>query len=384
MLLAGWGAAQDIVPYAVLGEEPYEYTGEGREADEPTGLDQVRIGLWAPRAGDGSSLRRGAELAINEANAGGGYEGLPFSLVVRDDESVWGSAREVVSLAYEDRVWAVLGAVGGESTHVAQQIITKARLPLVGTSSTDSSLTQINIPWMFRLLPDDDHIARLIVEHLQQQGHDRVAVVASTAYDSRLRARAHELWASRAGRPLVLSLRFDSGDTGFDRQIALIQSSGARTVVVWAGAEDGARLLRALAGLDPRPQVFAGPWLAASSALAAAGPLAEGVTAVVPAAIRWTDEPARGFVANFRALHGCAPDLVAASGYDGASLLIEAIREAGLNRVRIRDALAARAPYDGVTGTIDFDATGANTALPALVTVREGIVVELGRRSGAG
>ena len=50
-----------------------------------------------------------------------------------------GSAREVVDLASSERVWAVIGAIGGEATHVAEQVVTKARLPLVSTASSASA-----------------------------------------------------------------------------------------------------------------------------------------------------------------------------------------------------------------------------------------------------
>ncbi len=46
----------------------------------------------------------------------------------------------------------------------------------------------------------------------------------------------------------------------------------------------------------------------------------------------------------------------AAHAYDGMTVLIEAIRRAGLNRVRIRDELYALETHRGVTGTIPFDA----------------------------
>ncbi|MCP4571766.1 MAG: amino acid ABC transporter substrate-binding protein, partial [bacterium] len=151
---ANAGSGEEPPPYADLTSKPYEYHGRGRDLAEPVDLAAVRIGLFAPtqgpRAPAGLSLRRGAELAVAEANAAGGYRGIPFALIQRSDDQVWGSAREVVEMAYDDGVWAIIGAIGGQSTHVAQQVITKAQLPLISPASTDASLTQINIPWMFR------------------------------------------------------------------------------------------------------------------------------------------------------------------------------------------------------------------------------------------
>jgi ABC-type branched-subunit amino acid transport system substrate-binding protein len=40
--------------------------------------------------------------------------------------------------------------------------------------------------------------------------------------------------------------------------------------------------------------------------------------------------------------------------------LIAAIRQAGLNRTHIRDAVRELSPYSGVTGQITWDPTGHN------------------------
>jgi branched-chain amino acid transport system substrate-binding protein len=56
------------------------------------------------------------------------------------------------------------------------------------------------------------------------------------------------------------------------------------------------------------------------------------------------------------------PDLYAAYGYDGAQILIAAIKKAGPNRYRIRDAVLGLDDYDGVTGHMRFDARWDNIA----------------------
>ncbi|MFC1747086.1 hypothetical protein ACFLZR_02005, partial [Candidatus Neomarinimicrobiota bacterium] len=50
----------------------------------------------------------------------------------------------------------------------------------------------------------------------------------------------------------------------------------------------------------------------------------------------------------------------------------EAIRTAGLNRVRIRDELASLKSYDGITGEIIFDATHNDVGPIYLAEVRDG------------
>jgi hypothetical protein len=57
--------------------------------------------------------------------------------------------------------------------------------------------------------------------------------------------------------------------------------------------------------------------------------------------------------------------------------LIDAVRRAGLNRARIRDALVQLSPWAGVTGTIQWDRTGSNVRAVKLATIEDGRIVPL-------
>lgn len=386
---AGWAEAPDrdplnglpyggVEPYADLLAKPYEYHGPEREQGERTDVEEVRLGWFGPSKGrraasGGLSMRRGAELALAEANAEGGYRGKPFTLVFRADDQIWGSAREVAKLVYEDGVWAVMGSIGGQSTHIAEQIITKAHVPLIGPATTDPSLTQINIPWMFRCMPDDEHIARVLGEALfQARGYRNVAAIAAIAYDSRIGVGEFEKTARRLGTPLALSLRYDPGDTDFSRQLRRIERIGAQALVIWGQPEEAARLIRQVREQGGTQEIFGGPELAFPTFLDLTGPFAEGVIVVAPFDL-WRDDPMRqAFHQRFLEQYGESPDVIAAYAYDSMNLLFQAIRAGGLNRAKIRDALAEIEVFHGVTGEIRFNGSGGNVSPPVLAVVRDG------------
>jgi len=107
--------------------------------------------------------------------------------------------------------------------------------------------------------------------------------------------------------------------------------------------------------------------------LAAAGQAAEGMTITYPFDPTRTDVAWTGFVERFRKRTGTAPEAFAAYAYDGTRILLAAIRTAGPNRFRIRDAIAAVRRYEGVTGTMVFDPTFNNLAPLKIVRVEGGI-----------
>jgi branched-chain amino acid transport system substrate-binding protein len=71
-----------------------------------------------------------------------------------------------------------------------------------------------------------------------------------------------------------------------------------------------------------------------------------------------SDDPVvRKFVADYQAKFGSAPDAGAATAYDAANLLFDAIKRAGSSdSIVVRDALAKTANFPGVTGRITIDA----------------------------
>ncbi|MDP6524912.1 MAG: hypothetical protein QGH15_11880 [Kiritimatiellia bacterium] len=85
------------------------------------------------------------------------------------------------------------------------------------------------------------------------------------------------------------------------------------------------------------------------------------------------------FAGTFHDRFGCSPDYMAAYSYDSVCLLIDAIQKAGLNRARICDAVKSLAPWQGVTGKIDWDGLGSNTMAVRLGRIESGRVEPLPR-----
>ena len=165
-------------PYALNYIHPNVYSGAGRDLPEPTGLTEVRIGFLGPIENNpeqvfGLRMLHGAQLAVEERNAQGGYGGKPFKLMLHNDYNnwqanavygetrptdpgIWGSASdEMVKMVYDDKDWAVFGSISSESTHIALRVALRAEIPIVNSASTDPTIPETYIPWYFTDLQDD-------------------------------------------------------------------------------------------------------------------------------------------------------------------------------------------------------------------------------------
>jgi len=361
-------------PYHDGRDKELEYSGPGRDQQAPEGLQEVRIAYFGPS--DPSHPKGGdpwlaASLAIEEMNQEGGFRGLPFRLLPAWSENPWGSGvSQLTRLVYDDQVWAILGGIDGPSTHLAEQVVAKARLPLVNPFSTDKSVGYAFVPWMFSLAPGDHLQAPVLGDRLLAFAPGAAYIVFSaTDHDSHLAHREYERYLSSRGHTPLYHLEFQPGSKDFEEQFARIRGQHFGKVLIVAGAEDSAALIAALrrAGFDQ--PVFGTPSLERSSFGEQSRALAE--AAVFPRLC--PDSPAlEAFRSKFRQRHGRKPDHAACLTYDAVKLLGAAVLKAGLNRALIRDALRELSGWQGVCGAVTWDAVGQNQSGVSLGSFRNG------------
>lgn len=366
-------------PFFDRRELPLEYAGPGREAPEPEDVTEVRIGYFGP--GDpahpeGGDLWCAASLAVEQANQQGGYRGRPFRLVARWSDDPWtGGAAHLTRMVYTDRVWAILGGIDSASTHLAEQVTTKARLPLLCAASSDRTANSAIVPWIFSLLPGNQLQAPVLAAELARcLSRKPFVVIAGEDHESRsfMTELNHSLVKHRLAPQFQFVCRPAEADTS-DLVRRALQSKPAAVLVV-AGARGSARLVRDVRAAGFQGQIFGGPAMGRRHFLEAAGGAAEG--AILPLLVE-PDEKWQAFEDTYRKRFQRSPDFAAAGTYDAVQLLITAIRKSGLNRARIGDALRAISPWNGVTGPVRWDTLGGNTRAVHLGTVSAGRLVTL-------
>jgi len=399
------GEPEDLSPFAKFAT-PYDlnyihpniYMGAARDVPEPKDLSKVRIGFMGPIANGpeqtfGQRMLHGAELAIEEANARGGYGGKPFRLMLHNDynnwqanaaysedrptdPAIWGAAsNEAVKMIYDEQDWAIFGSISSESTHVMLRLALKSEIPIVNSASTDPTIPETYIPWYFTDLQDDRvqsyTLARRIYTEL---GLKRVAILRVNNRYGRFGVIKFRDAARRLGHPVVIEQKFMAGDTDFTRELGIIRDSRVDAIVLWTDEDDAAAILKQMRVAGMKQRVFGSYRTLGPEFLAEAGPAAEGFEAVFPYDPTRNDPRWLDFNRRFQARFHEPPEQFASLAYDAMNALLDAICQAGLNRARIHDALADLEQYDGVTGHMIFDPNQKNVAPMFLGTVHNGAI----------
>jgi branched-chain amino acid transport system substrate-binding protein len=369
------------LPYYEHYQDLIEYNGAARDVPDPDWKDvsEIRIGFIGPLYDHpdqvlGNRMLHGATMAIDEANAAGGYCGRPFKLMMHNDSAVWGAAsNEIVKMVYDEKVWAMFGSISGDTTHIALRVTLKAETPLVNSASTDPTIPETIIPWYFTDLQDDRLQGYTLARHIYtESGLKRIAILRVNDRYGRFGVLKFRDASRRLGHPVVIEQKFMPGDQDFRRQLRVIQDSRVDGIVLWTDIGPTALILQQMQELGMKQRVFGSHRTVGDELIQLAGAAAEGYEAVYPYDPTRTDPAWSAFNTNYEARFHDRPDHFAALAYDAMQVLLKSICRAGLNKGRIRDALTSVTSYKGVTGDMTFDPNCKNVAALYLARVHEG------------
>lgn len=335
-----------------------------------------------PESAYGLAMLHGAQMAVDEANAAGGYQSRgmsapkPYALKIHNDAALWGaSSTELVNMDFDEHVVAMLGSIDGASTHIALRVTLKLEIPIVDTGTTDPTVTETRIPWLLHNFPDDRQQGYALAGYIfKQRKLKRIGILRTQSRYARIGVQKFDDEARRLGHPPVQELKFERGDQDFSDQLRMLKNARLDGVVIWGESTEAARILKQMRAMGIELPVFGPSRLADPQLLAIAGAAAEELVTTCALDPSRTDPKWQAFRERYRQRFNEEPDAYAARAYDGMTLLLTAIAQGELNRGRIMDALREYQLKDveGVSGRTHFDRTLNNIAPVTMARVSGG------------
>ncbi len=360
-------------------DTPVEFTGPVGSTVDAAAIGEIRLGLFAPTSPDhpvGRAMFEGAQLAVDSFNSLGGIEGVPLSISTRWDADPWrGGSKEMIKLVYEDSVLAVIGSVDGEATHVAEQVVTKAWLPLLSPVSADPTLTYIRIPWIFRLPPNDEKQAAVLLrDGINANSLSNVGLITSVDHDGRIFGREMLEQMAVAQKTPAFHLQVSTADINAGELVQRAEAFQPDAVIVRLPARHMFDIIDSFEadGIDV-PLLI--PWIPGLLVPDLENRYRGTILYVAPYG-ELDNQQFADFRNAFLERYGAPPTPSAAYTYDAVSLIVRSVREAYersggmLNRGSLRDALSGVNDFVGVTGPVSWDNAGGNRAQPVLEIVK--------------
>jgi len=338
------------------------------------GPRELRLGIVAPPGEeDSASLLRGARLAVADSN-----EAAPgtVTLEVRGEAGQWGTAgNDAVFLARDRMVDAIIAPSDGGDSHLVLQVSGRTQVP-VASVSPDSSVTESGVPWAVRVVPRTDQEVGALIES-QKRGPHAPTWWAIAPPGRPGRAIRRDLGRAVRATDARLERILEEGGPGPVSIWAVqpILSASPGGVLVWLPPSKAGNVVAALRASGFRGCIAGPGSIDAPGFFAAAGAAADGVLVAKFALDEGSCARLELFEKRFTRMFGAPPDSSAAAAYDAALVLIEDLRRAGDTPAYRRFPPAATTP--GVTGEIQFDASGNRTGALQVLACQQGRFVPI-------
>ena len=301
-------------------------------------VEPLRIGLIFPLTGGssdmGNSARVGAQIAIDEVNAVGGYLGRPFELVVRDDKADPDTGlRMAEELVLKDRVLATIGFCNTGVAAKALELFQKNKHVLIVPCATGTGLTAkypARESFIFRTAARDSLQTQFLAAELAKRRLNRPALlVDKSGYGDAGLVDLQAALAKLNIKPAAV-VRFPIGVKSLLDEVKQARAAGADSLIGWTVGPESGVLAASRAEAGWRVPEF-GPWgLSHRSAFEASRGAVEGTMSVQTILPNFFLERNNAFRLSYRNLSQEKPIgsmMSAAQTYDAVHLLLRAMFE---------------------------------------------------------
>ena len=329
----------------------------------------VKFGLVQPFTGPaavaGEYSRYGVNLAVDEINNAGGFEvgGKKYKIEIVEED---GEAKpEITTNAYnkvigQDKVIAIIGPDSSGPLIAAGPVATAAKVPAIGTTSSNPDVTTVGGPYVFRACWIDSFQAVVCAKMAKDMLEaEKVAVLYSNADDYSLGlANNFKSEFEKLGGAVVAFEAYAGADVkDYKAQLSNIQSSGAEVIFLPNQAGELPLQIKQIRELNIDAKIMGEmswdnpniPELTGKEAI-------EGCYFISLFAADSTDPVSAAYTKAFREKYNKEPNTQSTMSYDVVKILVDALQRAGTvsDPEALRDAIAA-SDIDLPSGHLVYD-----------------------------
>lgn len=330
------------------------------------------IGLATPLTGDyaeiGRDSRRGAEMALDEVNKGGGFAGHKGKLVVQDTVGQPAAAvNAVAKLTQDSGAQFLLGPDLSTETLAAMDTSKRAKIPQL-TSSISPEVTDKGSEWLFRARASDAANAEIMVRYgVQKLKLKHIAVLYSLDAYGQGGLPAIQSSSAKYDAHVVLTRGVTPGTKDVTSQITAAKNADADGILWWGLVPETAVVEKAVKQLGFTGPLFGANALVNISTVKLVGNDADGVIAATTFVASDPDPKAQDFVKKYTAKYHDVPNDHAPLYYDMVMATARAVAQAGsTDPAKVRDAMRT-VSYEGITGSMKWDAKGDYASRSAVI-----------------
>src|ERR1051325_3467171 len=324
--------------------------------------DKVRIGVFMSTTGTtanfGISSVNGIKMAADEVNKAGGINGKQVELLVQDDRSDASEAATIVTkFVQQDQVNAIIGEVASSRSIAAAPIAQAGHVPMLTPSSTNPEVTKKG-DYIFRSCFIDPVQGAAIAQFAAKSLGAKTAAIMvdrKNDYSTGLEKVINETF-TRMGGKIVADQSYQEGDQDFNAQLTSLKGANPEVIFVPGYYNDVGLIAKQARDKGITVPLIGGDGWDSEQLYKIGGTALNGSYFTNHYSPYDTDPRGVKFFDDYKKRYNSTPDALAATAYDAANIMFDAIkRSKSLSGPDIRDALAATKAFPGVTGTVTFN-----------------------------
>lgn len=325
-------------------------------ACQPSGT--IKIGFIGPLTGDaaglGQDIMNGIRMAVDEVNAAGGAGGKQIALIAEDGKCASADANSAAQkLVNVDKVTALLGGQCSGETLAAAKVAEPFKIVLISAASSSPDVTNAG-DHVFRIYPSDAFKTKAMAQYFRDKGYTKIAIVSeNTDYATAFRDSLEKDVGSGA---LVFNETVDQGTKDFRSLYTRLEDIDFDVMVTNANQNAVmAEMMKQFREAGFEQPIVSQDVADTTDTAAAVGDAGREIYLInVPDVGSGTT-----FQASFVAKYGQPKSGIswAAYGYDSAKVMFQSLANMKEGQT-LQQVLSSMPAYEGITGTIRFDANG--------------------------
>jgi len=318
--------------------------------------------VTGPAAWLGTPERNTAKMIEEEVNAGGGINGHPLEIIIED--TVGDATRTVTAakkLITKDEVLAIVGPSRSGTTMAVIPIVEEAEIPLISCAAAEAIVVPVK-RWVFKTPQKDSDAAIRIYEHMNEKGITQIAIITgTTGFGDQGRQQLNK-FAPEFGITIVADETYGPEDTDMTAQLTKIKARETQAVVNWSIVAGQVIVAKNMRQLGMEIPLYQSHGFGNIKYAQTAGEAGEGIIfpcgRLLAVDTLPDDHPQKEVLARYKKEYEAKfeEDVSTFGGHawDALQLVIEALREVGPDREKIRGYIENTKNFVGTGGVFNF------------------------------
>jgi len=356
--------------------------------------DTIKVGAILAVTGPASFLgapeAKTLKMLTEEINAKGGIHGKKIELIIKDSganpEKAISFAKQLIE---EEKVFAIIGPSTSGETMKIKNIAEEGKTILISCAAAEVIVNPV-AKYVFKTPQKDSFAVRKIYNQMKKMGISKIGIVAgNTGFGKAGKAQLEKI-APEYGIKILISEVYDKKATDLTAVVTKLKARKVQAVVNWSIVPAQSIVAKNMRQIGLNVPLFQSHGFGNIKYVKAAGAAAEGI--IFPAgrllvADRLPDNhPQKAVLLKYKRDYESRYKEEASTfgghAYDAFKILVTAMKKAGLDREKVRDAIENMKGLVGTGGIFNFspkDHNGLDIDSFEMLTVKNGKFALLGQ-----